>query len=85
MSQAVVEMLAVRWRCTPLEVGQRLKHLLFLRGLIPADGGDVITPVPWNASYARKVVLGVTDDDRIAVLDEHDRVLLWLDDETAHA
>lgn len=77
MSAAVMAMLAERWGCSVQEVRERMTARLVRAGLISGEASDV-RPYA-GESFARKFTLGVTDDDRVAVLDRNDKVLMWLD------
>lgn len=82
MSAAVMARLAVRWGCSVQEVRERISARLMAAGLITEATSAVL---PYDGRpVAEWLVLGVTDDDRIAVLDAEDRPVLWLDEEVRH-
>lgn len=87
MSAKVIAMLAKRWGCSTEGVAERIGRLLQRRGLIDADSmkvfeGDYAKNQAALSPPTKWLVLGVTDDDRVAVLDQDDHPIMWLDDKS---
>jgi len=81
MSARVIAMLAQRWSCSVTEVRDRIAAKVQAAGLVAKDA---VVQDYKGEPYQRKLTLGVTVDDRVALLDANDHVVMWLDDEKAH-
>lgn len=85
MSRAVIEMLARRWGCSVEDVGRRIGARLEAAGLADPETtrtivqrGEIDAHLEKHGGPAFWHTLGITDDDRIFVLDEDDHPLLEL-------
>jgi hypothetical protein len=78
MSAEVMQMLARRWHCSVQDVRERITARCRAAGLLPDQPYEIRGYD--GEPFGQRMTLGVTDDDRIAVLDADDRVVLWLDD-----
>ncbi len=84
MSRFDVEAIAQRWGCTPHDVGVRIAQALaaWEKKPIPETDEMVVFPSTEQAKMAKRfVTIGVSEDDRLAILDKNHNVLAWLDRE----
>jgi hypothetical protein len=79
MSAEVMQMLADRWNCSVQEVRERLVERLRDGGVVSKEAATIKGDDGDGGPYARRLILGVTDDDRVALLDDDDAVICWVE------
>jgi hypothetical protein len=77
MSAEVMQMLADRWHCSVQEVRERLVERLRTSGVVSKEAATIKGDD--GGPYAWRLILGVTDDDRVALLDDDDAVICWVE------